>query len=98
MHNLRSYLNISNIIQSIKQNKCNKWRNYIKKIMWIILRNGGVHEKDTHLALESHIWDCLTNPSMPTTQRLDGKDKDNQRTQNFLVITMSQEQKILKRF
>ena len=65
--------------------------------MWVILSNGGVHGKETHLALESHIWDCLADPSVPTTQRLDGEDKDNQRTQNFLVIT-TQEQKILKRF
>ena len=34
---------------------------------------------------------------MPTTQRLDGEDKDNQRTQYSLVIT-TQEQKVLKRF
>ena len=33
---------------------------------------------------------------MPTTQRLDGEDKDNQRTQQLLVIT-TQEQKILKK-
>ena len=34
---------------------------------------------------------------MPTTQRLDGEDKDNERTQNLLVIT-TQGQKILKKF
>ena len=33
---------------------------------------------------------------MPTTQRLDGEDKDNQRTQQLLVIT-TQVQKLLKR-
>ena len=32
---------------------------------------------------------------MPTTQRLDGEDKDNQRTQQLLVIT-TQVQKLLK--
>ena len=54
-------------------------------------------EKETCLALESQIWDCLTDPLVPTTQRLEGEDKDNQRTQNLLVIT-AQEQKILKNF
>ena len=54
-------------------------------------------EKETCLALESQIWDCLTDPLVHTTQRLDGEDKDNQRTQNLLVIT-TQEQKILKKF
>ena len=44
-------------------------------------------EKETHLTLESQIWDCLTDHSMPTTQR----------TQNLLVIT-TQGQKILKKF
>ena len=34
---------------------------------------------------------------MSTSQRLDGEDKDNQRTQYLLVIT-TQEQKVLKRF
>ena len=53
--------------------------------------------KAVHLALESQIWDCLTNPLVPTTQRLDGEDKDNERTQNLLVIT-TQGQKILKKF
>ena len=43
--------------------------------------------KAVHLALESQIWDCLTNPLVPTTQRLDGEDKDNQRTPQLLVIT-----------
>ena len=33
---------------------------------------------------------------MPTTQRLDGEDKDNQRTQQLLVIT-TQVKKLLKR-
>ena len=33
---------------------------------------------------------------MPTTQRLDGEDKDNQRTPQLLVIT-TQEQKELKK-
>ena len=33
---------------------------------------------------------------MPTTQRLDGEDKDNQRTPQLLVIT-TQEQKDLKK-
>ena len=66
--------------------------------MWILCSKVTNHGKEAHLALESQIWSCLIDPSMPTTQRLDGKDKDNQRTQNFLVITMSQEQKILKRF
>ena len=32
---------------------------------------------------------------MPTTQRLDEEDKDNQRTPQLLVIT-TQEQKVLK--
>ena len=34
---------------------------------------------------------------MPTTQRLDGEDKDNERTQNLLVIT-TQEQIFWKSF
>ena len=33
---------------------------------------------------------------MPATQRLDGEDKDNQRTQQLLVIT-TQVKKLLKR-
>ena len=33
---------------------------------------------------------------MPTTQRLDEEDKDNQRTPQLLVIT-TQEQKVLKK-
>ena len=33
------------------------------------------------------VWDYLTDLSMPTTQRLDGEDKDNQRTPQLLVIT-----------
>ena len=33
---------------------------------------------------------------MPTTQRLDGEDKDNQRTTKLLIIT-TQEQKDLKK-
>ena len=45
------------------------------------------HGNEAHLALESQIWDCLTNPLVPTTQRLDGEDKDNQRTPQLLVIT-----------
>ena len=64
--------------------------------MWILCRKVGNHGKETHLALESHIWDCLTDLSVPTTQRLDGEDKDNQRTQQLLVIT-TQEQRILKK-
>ena len=55
--------------------------------MWIILSNGGDHGKVAHLALESQIWDCLTDPLVHTTQRLDGEDKDNQRTPQLLVIT-----------
>ena len=47
----------------------------------------GNHRKEAHLALESQIWSCLTSPSVPTTQRLDGEDKDNQRTPQLLVIT-----------
>ena len=43
--------------------------------------------KAVHLALESQIWDCLTNPLVPTTQRLDGEEKDYQRTPQLLVIT-----------
>ena len=56
----------------------------------------GNHGKVTHLALESQIWSCLTDSSMPSTQRLDWENKDNQRTQQLLVIT-TQEQKVLKR-
>ena len=62
-----------------------------------IFDNDFFEEKETCLALESQIWDCLTDPLVHTTQRLDGEDKDNQRTQNLLVIT-TQEQKILKKF
>ena len=51
------------------------------------------HGKETHLALESWIWCYLTFQS----QRLDVVDKDNQRTQ-YLLVTTTQEQKVLKRF
>ena len=40
----------------------------------------GNHGKETHLALESQIWDCFNQPSMPTVQILDEED-NNQRTQ-----------------
>ena len=49
--------------------------------MLIICSKVGNHGKETHLTLESQIWDCLTDPSITTTQRLDGEDRDNQRTQ-----------------
>ena len=42
------------------------------------------HGNEAHLALESQIWSCLIDPSMPTTQRLDGEDKDNQRTPQLI--------------
>ena len=53
------------------------------------------HGKEAHIALESLIWSCLIDLSVLTTQRLDGEDKDNQRTPQLLVIT-TQEQKDLK--
>ena len=56
----------------------------------------GNHGKEAHLALESQIWSFLNDPSVLTTQRLDGEDKDNQRTSQLLVIT-TQEQKDLKK-
>ena len=31
----------------------------------------GNHGKEAQLALESHIWNCLTDPLVPITQRLD---------------------------
>ena len=52
--------------------------------MWIILSKEGNHGKEIHLALESQIWSCLTDPSLPITQRLDGEDKDNQRTPQLI--------------
>ena len=69
--------------------RTSRWRLYLDDDFF--------EEKETCLALESQIWDCLTDPLVHTTQRLDGEDKDNQRTQNLLVIT-TQEQKILKKF
>ena len=57
----------------------------------------GNHGKEAHLALESQIWSCLIGPLVPTTQRLDGEDKDNQRITQLLIIT-TQGQKILKKF
>ena len=39
----------------------------------------GNHGKEAHLALESQIWSCLTNPLVATTQRLDwGKKKSKE--------------------
>ena len=64
--------------------------------MWILCSKVENHGKETYLALESQIWDCLTDPSMPTTQKLDEEDKNNQRTPQLLVIT-TQEQKVLKK-
>ena len=55
--------------------------------MWIPLNKGKVHGKNTHLALDYEIRVFLTNYSVPTTQRLDWEDKNNQRTQQWLVIT-----------
>ena len=65
--------------------------------MWIILSKVINHGKETHFALESQIWCYLSGSLVSTSQRLDGEDKDNQRTQYLLVIT-TQEQKVLKRF
>ena len=63
---------------------------------WILCSKVENHGKEAHLTLESLIWDCLTDSSVPTTQRLDEEDKDNQRTPQLLVIT-TQEQKVLKK-
>ena len=46
--------------------------------MWILGSKVGNHGKETHLTLESQIGDCLTDPLVPTTQRLDGEEIDNQ--------------------
>ena len=45
--------------------------------MWILCSKVGNHGKETHLALESQIWDSLTDPSMPTTQILDWGNMNN---------------------
>ena len=39
--------------------------------MWILLNQGRVHGKNTHLALDCEFKVCLTDPSVPITQRLD---------------------------
>ena len=49
--------------------------------MWIPCSKVGNHGNETHLVLESQIWDFLTDLSVPTTQRLDWEDKDNWRIQ-----------------
>ena len=64
--------------------------------MWFLCSKVRNHGKEAHLALESRFEIFLTDPSVPTTQRLDGKHKDNQRKQQLLVIT-NQEQKVLKK-
>ena len=59
---------MSNIIMNIKQIK---YKNYIKKLIRILLNKERVHGKNTHLALDYEFRVCLTDPSVSTTQRLD---------------------------
>ena len=60
-------------------NKYNEYKNYVKKLMWIILNKWRVHGKNTHLALDCEFRVCLTNLSVPTTQWLDWYDNNNQK-------------------
>ena len=64
------------IITLIKYGK-NTWDSIKQRIMWILCSKVTNHGKETHLALESQTWDCLTNPSVPKTQRLDWGNKNN---------------------
>ena len=68
--------------------------NIKQRIMWILCSKVENHGKETCLALEPHIWDCLTSPLVPTILRLDWERKDNWKTKQ-LFVTITQEQKVL---
>ena len=50
----------------------------------------GNHGKEAHLALESQIWSCLTNPLVATTQRLDWGKKNQKNTKVWIITTKEQ--------
>ena len=52
-------------------NKYSKYKNYVKRLMWILLNKERVHGKNTHLVLDYEFRVCLTELSVLTTQRLD---------------------------
>ena len=64
--------------------------------MWILLNKERVHGENTHLALDYEFRVCLTEPLVPTTQRLDWYDNINQKNTIVLVIT-TQEQTLIEK-